>query len=311
MTSPQHDPFQQQYPGQPAPGPYSPAPYPPPAPTPGQPPAQPVSGAAPAQPMSGAAPAQPAYGAAPAQPGFAAAPPGYQQPGQPPAPYQPPATYQQPGQPAPMYQQPGAPAAYQPPAAATPFRPRTGVMVAIVGGLLALCALGGTAAAFIVEKGLPGTAADTSHRQPSDPCQLLSKETLGTQLGAPLEKSAKGGDGVCNYTFKHDSRSPEATGSRLELRVDVSSTAASKFQAARGPAGMTRLPVECGQGGFAGHKLDPAAENADAMLWCLDQDVFLTLTFHGYNHDRFNSLELDEVMAGLGRTALANVPKGK
>ncbi|WP_433217997.1 hypothetical protein ACQP00_11260 [Dactylosporangium sp. CS-047395] len=226
-------------------------------------------------------------------------------------PYQP---YGQPGVPGAQFppggvQQP--PAGYQPPAAPAPFRPRTGVLVAIVGGLLALCVIGGSVAAYIVQTGLPDVLpTDLSHRQPKDPCALLGKDAFGTDLGGALEKAEKGTTGVCDFTFAHDSRSSAPTGSRLRLYVEVSTAAPTKFEGAP-TAGLSRLPVECGQRAYAGHKVDPSGENADAGLWCLDQDTYLTLTFHGYNHDRFNALELDEIMARIGRTALANVPKAK
>ncbi|MEU7872249.1 hypothetical protein [Dactylosporangium sp. NPDC049140] len=245
------------------------------------------------------------YPAQPPGPYSAAPPP-------PPGPYPaapPPQPYPgAPGQPPPGY---GQPPAYQAPAAPAPFQPRTGVLLAIVGGLLALCVIGGTAAAFVVENGLGGVVpSNQSHRQPKDPCALLNKDAFGTDLGAPLEKAQKGDEGICDYTFQHDSHSPEASGSRLRLYVEVSSSAPAKFESQQGAtSGLSRLPVECGEHAVAGHKVDPAGENADAQLWCLQQDVYIMLTFHGYNHARFSALELDEIMARIGRTALSNVPK--
>ncbi|WP_433615026.1 hypothetical protein ACQP2P_10350 [Dactylosporangium sp. CA-139114] len=225
------------------------------------------------------------------------------------APFPPPAGHQQPA----GYQHPVGyqqPVGYQPPPAPTPWRPKTGVLLAIVGGLLALCVAGGSSAAYVIENGIGGIGGDgsLSHRQPTDPCALLNKDAFGTDLGGTLEKSAKGEAGTCDYTFQHDSRSPEATGSKLRLYVEVSTSAVARYESQQGGAGLSRLPVECGKQAIAGHKVDAAGENADARLWCVDSDVFVMLTFHGYNRQRFNALELDDIMARIGRTALGNVP---
>jgi len=218
--------------------------------------------------------------------------PASQQPGQYPYPPQP--------------QQAPQPVGYQQPAA---FRPTTRVLLAIVGGLLALCAIGGTAAAFIIEKGLPDVLpSDLTHRQPADPCALLGAAAFGTDFGGQLAKATKGDKNTCDYTFAHDSRSPEATGSTLRLYVEVSASAETSFEAAQG-VGLSRLPVQCGQTAFAGHKIDSSAMNVDATLWCLNEDTYLMLTLHAYNHDRFSGLVLDEALATLGRTTIANVPK--
>ncbi|WP_432988143.1 hypothetical protein [Dactylosporangium sp. CA-233914] len=188
-----------------------------------------------------------------------------------------------------------------------PSGPRTGVLLAIVGGLLALCCAGGAAAAYVVEKGLPDVLpTNLSHRQPQDPCELLGKDAFGTDFGGVLTGSEKGDRGVCDYMFQRDPRGP-AQPNRLRLLVDVSAQAGTEFDAARNSP--SRLPVECGQRAYATHTIDPAGENAEATLWCVDRDVYLMLTFRGYDHDRFSGLPLDETMAALGRTALSNVPK--
>jgi hypothetical protein len=183
------------------------------------------------------------------------------------------------------------------------------VLLAIVGALAAMCCLGGAAAAYIVERGIPDVLpTDLSHRPPRDPCALLGKEAFGSDLGGPLESSrTSSGRDQCDYAFQADAKAPADAKPALRLVVHVSAEAAKEFGDARKES--SRIPVQCGSSAYAAHTTNPTGQIAEAWLWCLQQDVYLTLHFKGYSPVRWNGLVLDELMANLGRVAIGNVPK--
>ncbi|MGI5243943.1 hypothetical protein [Dactylosporangium sp. CA-139066] len=187
--------------------------------------------------------------------------------------------------------------------------PRTGVVLAVVGALLAACLIGGSAAAYVIERGLPGVLpTDLSHRQPRDVCPLLEvgqfrKDGLGELLTSHDYKS-----NGCDYVLRSYAADASTKPRTLRLVVAVSQDAGASFARSQRETQPRRLPVECGTQAFAAHEIDTAGENGDAWLWCVDEDVYLTLVFHGYNKDRWNGLELDEAMAVVGRAALSRVP---
>ena len=182
------------------------------------------------------------------------------------------------------------------------------MVAAIFGGLLAACCLGGSAAAYVIEYGLPGVLpTGLSHRPPRDVCALLDASAFRADALGELQGSSKYKSNGCDYALRTNSADPAAKPRTLRLIVEVEDTAADSFGEAQ-REGPRRLPVECGEKAFAAHQTDAAGENGDAWLWCLDKDVYLTVVFHGYTKDRWNGLELDDDVAALGRTALSRVP---
>lgn len=201
--------------------------------------------------------------------------------------------------------------AYAPyPRPVRPAGPRTGVLLAIVGALAALCCAGGTVAAFVVQRGVADLAPKAvSHRQPRDPCDLLGRDAFADGALGELQSARADRSTGCEYALRGDPHDPGGAGRTLRLTVSVSADARRRYADGLRGGQQRQLPVECGTEAYAAHRIDPAGQVADDWLWCVDGDVYLTLAFHGSKDAPWNGLELDEVLANLGRAAIANVPK--
>jgi hypothetical protein len=182
------------------------------------------------------------------------------------------------------------------------------VVLAVVGALLAACCIGGSAAAYLVERGLPDVssadeASQQHHRQPPDPCALLDAAALRVSLGEVATSSAYKDTG-CDYALSADPADPNLQARALHLAVEVSAQAGQSFQRAL-QSGPRRHEVDCGEEAYSAAQFD-TGKVGDASLWCHSGDVYLTLLYHGFDYN--GGRTFDATLAGLGRAALGKVP---
>jgi hypothetical protein len=206
---------------------------------------------------------------------------------------------------------------------------RLGLVLGIVGGVLALCCGGGIVAVLTVDtdkktadtgkktvdtdKKTAATAAASTYKQPGDPCALGDLKLLGPRVGEGKgESTQETGDlplTGCDYFLAADDGAQEVKA----FAAADDKTAARYDQAWKLYPNMTGFSGEkvggCGAQAFFTKRLSYGDKRIEAQLVCSQDNLYVEVRFNAGGNEPWDAAAMRGNLVAFANAMIAATPK--